>query len=433
MIWTLRGTLVGLVVAVLAATAPCSALAQAPAATRPAVNSLPMLLKPEGNAYTSRPAYGCKIDLHWQAVPLQKNLPIVIDVVDGQGQKVASEQWYLNPDTSKWSGAVEVSRWLCLPEFPPKNKKTGPPLTEGQYNLWLHLGGDNAQGVSEPIAAGPGLSVDGHNHVHIGTLTIEADAPLPVLGPKTLDLTGYRMTFHDEFDDLSVSARGPCGEGPGQTRWMAHTPYDGDFGDAKFVDSAGDFPFSVHDGVLTIQVRKTGKGWQGGLLSSADPQGHGFAQKFGYFEMRAQLPKGTGTWPAFWLLGVDDLRDKTLKTKTTGIEIDVLEQYGHWPNKLCTTTHLWHVGGTETHEGWGEGTPVVGMTSGFHNYGVMIDEKRLTYYYDGIVVRSEPTPEAAKVPLYVLVNLTLGPGWPLDKTPSPCNMLVDYVHVYAKQ
>src|SRR5271157_1307387 len=40
--------------------------------------------------------------------------------------------------------------------------------------------------------------------------------------------------------------------------------------------------------------------WRSGLLASADAWNGGFAQMYGYFEARIKLPKGPGTWPAFW-------------------------------------------------------------------------------------------------------------------------------------
>jgi hypothetical protein len=33
--------------------------------------------------------------------------------------------------------------------------------------------------------------------------------------------------------------------------------------------------------------------------------------------------------------------------------------------------------------------------------------------------------------LFPLVNLALGSGFPIDRTPDPSVLLVDYVHVYA--
>ena len=56
----------------------------------------------------------------------------------------------------------------------------------------------------------------------------------------------------------------------------------------------------------------------------------------------------------------------------------------------------------------------------------------MIWYFDGVELWRQPTPEESKTPMYVLVNLALGPGWPLDKTPNPSFMLVDYIRVYAK-
>jgi len=72
------------------------------------------------------------------------------------------------------------------------------------------------------------------------------------------------------------------------------------------------------------------------------------------------------------------------------------------------------------------------MTDDFHNYGVMVDTAFITFYYDGVELRRVKTPPEAKVPLYILVDLALGGGWPIDKTPSPSYMYVDYVRAYSK-
>jgi len=37
------------------------------------------------------------------------------------------------------------------------------------------------------------------------------------------------------------------------------------------------------------------------------------------------------------------------------------------------------------------------------------------------------------VPLYMLVNLAMGGGWPIGEAVSPSYMYVDYVRAYAKQ
>src|SRR5258707_7856641 len=94
-----------------------------------------------------------------------------------------------------------------------------------------------------------------------------------------LDLSTYTLTFDENFDTLDVSPWGPG------TRWIAHTPWNGDFGDAGFVNPRPGFPFTIADGVLRIEARRGTDGkWRSGLLASTDPNGNGFKQRYGYFE-----------------------------------------------------------------------------------------------------------------------------------------------------
>ena len=147
--------------------------------------------------------------------------------------------------------------------------------------------------------------------------------------------------------------------------------------------------------------------------------------------MRAKLPKGPGTWPAFWLLGVPQLKEPRDRKTLTQVEIDVVEQYGVGPNALHTTVHLWGPG--DFHWAEGDTSIVSGMTDDFHTYGVSVEEDVITFYFDGVELRKDRTPKEAKVPLYLMVDLALGGGWPVDKTPDPSVMLVDYVRAYARK
>jgi beta-glucanase (GH16 family) len=259
----------------------------------------------------------------------------------------------------------------------------------------------------------------------VGAFVVSAKAPRPPLdsaGPRTHDLRGYRMTFHDEFDGpLDVSASGPG------TKWTAHTPYNGDFGAAGFANPGADSPFAVKNGILEITARKVGGKWRSGLLCSVDPKGAGFAQQYGYFEMRAQFPKGPGTWPAFWLNGLKNLTDKAAMS----FEVDIVEQYGHRAAGYHGGMIWWRP--DKTHDGVGDQFFVADTTAGFHTSGFLWDEKTMRWFFDGVEVWRQPTPPEAKTPLYVLVNLALGGGWPIDRTPDPSVMRVDYVRVYAKK
>ena len=108
-----------------------------------------------------------------------------------------------------------------------------------------------------------------------------------------LDLTGYQLTFADEFNTLDVTSN--RGTGP----WYA--PVNPGYGSAKFIGpEASNSPFSVANGKLTISMTQQPDGtWQSGTMQTANSAGQGFAQTYGYFEMRAAFHGGAGAWPAF--------------------------------------------------------------------------------------------------------------------------------------
>jgi hypothetical protein len=254
----------------------------------------------------------------------------------------------------------------------------------------------------------------------IGQSTSGAEVPAP--GPP-LDLCGFHLTFAEDFRTLSVSAWGDNG-----SRWIAHTPWAGDFGDAAFVDPQPGFPFRISDGTLEIEARKgPDNKWQSGLLASATPTTAGFAQRFGYFEMRAQLPPGPGVWPAFWL-NTNQPRD----TKDPAVEIDVMEYYGQFPTAYHSVVHIWNKVDPKQSREQDHVTlvPSGSLTSAFHTYGVDVEADWLTFYLDRRPTWRVATPAELKPPLMILVDLALGAGWPIDQTPNPSIMKVDYLRVY---
>jgi beta-glucanase (GH16 family) len=244
--------------------------------------------------------------------------------------------------------------------------------------------------------------------------------------PGAIDIGKLQLTFDEEFDELSVSPWGP------NTRWIAHTPWAGDFGDARFSDPMkGIFPFTIENGILRIEARKNADGrWESGLLASADSSGRGFSQQYGYFEMRAKLPKGKGVWPAFWL---HTINDPNAKSK---VEFDVMEYYGHDPRKYQIAVHTWFFNPSDDPGIGGPGTfvnvPTDSLSDQFNTYGVLVRPDVLVFYLNRTEVWRVKTPADLNRPLLVLVNLALGSGWPITETPNPSYMYVDYIRVYSE-
>lgn len=363
------------------------------------------------SAPACRPAHGLKITYRWDAEPMGCDNKVFVHIIGPGGELVTQHDHEPPVPTSQWTGRVEYTKTLVLPT----------DAAVGDYEIRAGLYAPKG-GARQAVRVAEGLAPAGEHAWRIGTFRVAHDAPVPPLPAPSLNLDGWRLTFDESFDGaaLDVSAHGPG------TRWIAHTPYGGDFGDARFADPESGFPFTLSNGVLRIEARKDGGRWRAGLLSSVDAHGDGFAQRYGYFEMRAKFPAGAGTWPAFWLLGVPKLKDRTV----TQIEIDVVEQYGVHPNALHTTVHLWGPGGR--HMADGEPFLVEGMADDFHRYGVMVDEREIAFYYDGVELRRTKTPPEARVPLYLLVDLALGGGWPIAETPDPSFMYVDYVRAWAR-
>jgi beta-glucanase (GH16 family) len=335
-------------------------------------------------------------------------------IVDDKGTTVFSDdhQPPFPTRTSTWSGHFNYLRLIRLPDT----------LQEGRYTI--RAGIYNKADGGQRLRPGKGVKEGTDYGYEIGSFAVDKKAPpAPLDSDKkpTLDLKGYTLTFHDEFDGpLDVSANGTG------TKWIAHTPYGGDFGDGKFTSPGDGYPFSISNGILRIRAEKENGKWRSGLLSSLDTAGKGFAQQYGYFEMRARFPEGPGTWPAFWLLAAQKIRD----SKAMGFEVDIVEQYGREPNILHSVLHWWYP--DRKHNSAGNQFVVEDMFRDYHNYGFLWTKKDMIWYFDGKELWRQPTPPEAHTPMYVLLNLALGSGWPIDKTPDPSDMLVDYVRVYSK-
>lgn len=241
-----------------------------------------------------------------------------------------------------------------------------------------------------------------------------------------LDLSKLSLVFREDFDDvLNVSPWGP------NTRWIAHTPWHGDFGDAQFADPRFGFPFTISDGILRIEARKDSSGkWESGLLSSADENGRGFSLMYGYFEMRAKLPPGPGVWPAFWLGTIADKKNPP----PASAEIDVLEYYGHAPASYQANVHVWRPDGSDAKDTRYRPHKIDvvpdSLTTDFNTYGVLVTSEWIVFYLNRHEVARDRTPPEHQRPLHILLNLALGSGFPIDKTPNPSYMYVDYVRAY---
>ena len=155
----------------------------------------------------------------------------------------------------------------------------------------------------------------------------------------------------------------------------------------------------------------------------------------GRFEVRAQVPAGVGTWPAFWALGANR---PEVGWPASG-EIDVMEHVGQDPTNVFGTIH----GATATGEHWSLSTDTdlaAPLSDDFHVYSVDWNGDGMVWSLDGDeyghLTREQAEQEGEWVfdrPFYLLLNLAVGGtlGGPVPPSATfPQSYVVDYVRVY---
>jgi beta-glucanase (GH16 family) len=184
--------------------------------------------------------------------------------------------------------------------------------------------------------------------------------------------------------------------------------------------SLGLNPFTVRNGILEIRAEPTPRElrpllmnypYMSGIITSQPS----FSQTYGYFEMRAKLPRGKGLWPAFWLLPADH---------SWPPEIDVMESIGD-PTHVFLTTH----------SKGDDNKSLEYRISGddFHTFAVSWDEREIIWYIDGRRAGSKATPRDMHKPMFMLANLGVGgywPGHPDASTRFPAIYSIDYIRAY---
>jgi len=191
--------------------------------------------------------------------------------------------------------------------------------------------------------------------------TLPGDWTEQFAGSK-LNLSDFRLSFSDDFNSLDVVPNN------GEGKWFA--PARAGFGAAKFMAPTGaSNPFSVSNGHLTINMKKVDGAWQSGSMQTVNSAGDGFAQEYGYFEMRAAFHGGKGAWPAFWLLPQD--------TTVTRPEVDIVEAYGGDPDGHHQAVHL-RTSQTHAWESNYTGLAASMFDGTFHTYGARITTDWIT-------------------------------------------------------
>lgn len=240
---------------------------------------------------------------------------------------------------------------------------------------------------------------------------------------------GYQLVWRDEFNESSNGL-------PDTGEWWYETG-DGGWGNNELQDYVsgvykGQKIAEVSGGRLTITAQKIDGKVRSVRMNTSR------SWTYGYFEARLKLPKGKGTWPAFWMM------PKNFTTWPGDGEIDIMEHVGYHQDYVSSSIHClayYHSIGTQkTREIY-----LKGATDEFHVYALEWTPEYIRSYVDGEQLFYYRPEDHGKRnydtwpfdnPFYLKLNLAWGGNWGgamgIDESCLPAKYEIDYVRVFQK-
>ena len=239
---------------------------------------------------------------------------------------------------------------------------------------------------------------------------------------------GYTLVWHDEFDEGTALNAADWTHEVKNSGWVNNELQN-------YVDHTtpeGRYVTEIMDGTLRIHcLKENGKIYSGRVYARVKE-----GWQFGYIEASIKLPKGKGTWPAFWMMPVN------FTSWPADGEIDIMEEVGYHADYVSSSLHAnahVHSNGTQvTHEMYCKGAE-----GEFHTYAIEWTAQNITTYVDGKKQLSYDNRGLGRDdwpyndPFYVIFNLAWGGDWGgqkgVDESVLPVTMEVDYIRVFQKK
>lgn len=233
----------------------------------------------------------------------------------------------------------------------------------------------------------------------------------------------HQLVWSDEFDYTGQ---------PDPSKWEFETDTGGwGNGEAEHYSSELDNA-RVEDGHLVIEARReSGHTY---MYSSARLHSR---QSFlyGHLEVRAKVPTGLGTWPAIWMMPVQQTYGDGLWPDNG--EIDLMEHVGRAPGvylaNFYTKNFNWmlHTGKSEYF------FPLNHFEDDYHIFALDWDSEEIALSVDGLLINVFKNPHTDwqdwpfNKEFHVILNLALGGfGGDIDDSVFPQQFLIDYVRLY---
>ena len=197
---------------------------------------------------------------------------------------------------------------------------------------------------------------------------------------------------------------------------------------------------SVNNGTLKIKAKKeqyefddSSKSYTSARLNSK------FSFRYGRIDVRAKLPKGSGTWPAIWTLGANINEIGNYFGDQFGNvgwpacgEIDIMEQNG-W-NKNNVIGHLHWEDNSGQYKNQGGTKSIENSYDEFHTYSLVWDSSKISILLDDNTFfnMANTSNNPYDNDHYLLINIAVGGnlGGDVPSNFSEEIMEIDYIRIY---
>ena len=243
---------------------------------------------------------------------------------------------------------------------------------------------------------------------------------------------GYLLQWNDEFNGDTLNLK----------YWNIETWWAGAYNNELQSYTKSQNNIGLNNGYLYLRAQKetpfnpNQPGYTSGRITTQDK----VEMQYGYWEIKAKLPSGVGTWPAIWML---NSKIDTIPWPNSG-EIDIMEHVGYDENRVFFSIH------NEDLFGDVHGTNQQGVyyfeeiEDDFHTYSVEWNENEIKGFVDGVqyfniskLSNSNYSQWPYDSPFFLIINLAIGGDWGgvqgVDNSIFPSSFIIDYARMFTKE
>jgi beta-glucanase (GH16 family) len=273
------------------------------------------------------------------------------------------------------------------------------------------------------IAVNSGATIAGVAIDDVSLYRVGSSSTTTTTIPQQGNWPPTQLVWSDEFNRSGIDSSnwrydiGGWGWGNGEAQYYTSRPENA----------------RVEDGALIIEALR--EDYQGSAYTSARLLSQNLREfQYGRIEARVKVPSGSGTWPAFWMLGTG--LGQPGRTWPNVGEIDILEYVGREPNTVIGALHGPGYSGGNAIDQWSyRASPIA---DDWHVVAVEWNYEGIKWFLDGSqfhsVLRTEvPGEWVFDQPFFIILNLAIGGtlGGAIDPALQfPLRYYVDYVRVY---